>query len=225
MAKKRRYKKRKKTASKADVTVIVLIVLSILLAVLVYTKSGVIGLKLNEILGGMLGIMQYVLPIGIFAIGIKLASEGNEELTSKLIQYTITIVSLSVMFSVFQISSGDLVISKELSETVKDAYFLGSQSKGGGAVGAVAAVPLVKLLGEIGAIIFCIGIAVILIVFTFGINMSEIINMIIEKIEERREQRLEEKEEIKIKYLSNCEKKEEYHQMNMAEFLEEEIWK
>ena len=196
MAKKRRYKKRKKTASKADVTVIVLIVLSILLAVLVYTKSGVIGLKLNEILGGMLGIMQYVLPIGIFAIGIKLASEGNEELTSKLIQYTITIVSLSVMFSVFQISSGDLVISKELSETVKDAYFLGSQSKGGGAVGAVAAVPLVKLLGEIGAIIFCIGIAVILIVFTFGINMSEIINMIIEKIEERREQRLEEKEEI-----------------------------
>ena len=190
MAKKRRYKKRKKTASRADVTVIVLIVLSILLAVLVYTKSGVIGLKLNEILGGMLGIMQYVLPIGIFAIGIKLASEGNEELTSKLIQYTITIVSLSVMFSVFQISSGNLVISKELSETVKDAYFLGSQSKGGGAVGAVAAVPLVKLLGEIGAVIFCIGIAVILIVFTFGINMSEIINMIIEKIEERREQRL-----------------------------------
>ena len=196
MAKKRRYKKRKKTASRADVTVIVLIVLSILLAVLVYTKSGVIGLKLNEILGGMLGIMQYVLPIGIFAIGIKLASEGNEELTSKLIQYTITIVSLSVMFSVFQISSGNLVISKELSETVKDAYFLGSQSKGGGAVGAVAAVPLVKLLGEIGAVIFCIGIAVILIVFTFGINMSEIINMIIEKMEERKEQRLEEKEEI-----------------------------
>ena len=193
MAKKRRYKKKKKTASKADVTVITLIVLSILLAVLVYTKSGVIGLKLNEILGGMFGIMQYVLPIGIFALGIKLASEENEDLTPKLIQYTITIVSLSVMFSVLQISSGELIISKELSETVKDAYFLGSQSKGGGAIGAVAAVPLEKLLGEIGAIIFCIGLAVILVVFTFGINMSEIINVILDRIEEKREERKEER--------------------------------
>ena len=193
MAKKRRYKKKKKTASKADVTVITLIVLSILLAVLVYTKSGVVGLKLNEILGGMFGIMQYVLPIGIFALGIKLASEENEDLTPKLIQYTITIVSLSVMFSVLQISSGELTISKELSETVKDAYFLGSQSKGGGAIGAVAAVPLEKLLGEIGAIIFCIGLAVILVVFTFGINMSEIINVIIDRIEEKKEERKEER--------------------------------
>ena len=193
MAKKRRYKKRKKTASKTDVTVITLIVLSVLLAVLVYTKSGVVGLKLNEILGGMFGIMQYVLPIGIFALGIKLASEENEDTTPKLIQYIITIVSLSVMFSVLQISSGELTISKELSETVKDAYFLGSQSKGGGAIGAVAAVPLEKLLGEIGAIIFCIGVAIILVVFTFGINMSEIINLIIEKIEDKRDERKEDR--------------------------------
>lgn len=51
MAKKknRKYKKRKK-AEKLDVAVITLIVLSILLAVLIYTKSGIIGLKLNEIL-------------------------------------------------------------------------------------------------------------------------------------------------------------------------------
>ena len=50
MAKKRRYKKRKKTASKLDLTVVSLIVFSILLAVLIYTKSGVIGIKLSEIL-------------------------------------------------------------------------------------------------------------------------------------------------------------------------------
>lgn len=50
MAKKRRYKKRKKTASKIDLAVVGLIALSILLAVLIYSKSGIIGLKLNEIL-------------------------------------------------------------------------------------------------------------------------------------------------------------------------------
>ena len=134
MAKKRRYKKRKNRASKMDVTVISLIILSILLAVLIYTKSGVIGVKLNEILGGMVGLVQYVLPIGIFVMAIKLASESSEDLTPKLIQYGILLVSLSIVFSVFQISSGELHTNKELSEVVKDAYFLGSQSKGGGAI-------------------------------------------------------------------------------------------
>ncbi len=195
MAKKRRYKKSKKTASKLDLAVVSIIMLSILLAVLIYTKSGVVGVKLNEILGGMFGIMQYVLPIGGFAIGIKLATDGRDTLTSKLIQYAIFIVSLSVLFSVVQISSGELQSGKELSEVVKDAYYLGEQSKGGGAIGAVAAVPLAKLLGDIGAVILCVGIAVVFLVFTFGINMSDLINMFVEKIEDKREERLEEKEE------------------------------
>ena len=87
MAKKRRYKKSKKRASKLDLAVVIIIMLSILLAALIYTKSGVLGMKLNDILGGMFGIMQYILPIGGFAVGIKLATEDRENLTSKLIQY------------------------------------------------------------------------------------------------------------------------------------------
>lgn len=197
MAKKRRYKKKKNTASKADITVVVLIILSILLAVLIYTKSGVIGLKLNEILGGMLGIVQYIVPIGIFVIAIKLASIGSEELNPKLMQYAILLVSLCIICSVFQISSEEISNNKELSEVVKDAYSLGSQSKGGGAIGACGAVPLTNLLGNIGAIIFCLGIAFVLIVFTFGINMSEIISNMLEKAEERKEERLINREELR----------------------------
>ena len=194
MAKKRRYKKSKKTASKLDLAVVVIIMLSLLLGVLIYTKSGIVGVKLNEILGGMFGIMQYVLPIGGFAIGIKLATDGRDTLVSKLIQYAIFVVSLTVLFSVIQISSGELQSEKELSEVVKDAYYIGEQSKGGGAIGAVAAVPLAKLLGDVGALILCIGVAVVFLVFTFGINMSDLINMFVEKIETKREERLEEKE-------------------------------
>ncbi len=197
MAKKKRYKKKKSTVSKADVTVVVLIIISILLAVLIYTKSGVIGAKLNEILGGMLGIVQYILPIGIFIVAIKLASEGSEELYPKLIQYGILLMSLCIVFSVFQISSGELQNSKELSEVVKDAYLLGSQSKGGGAIGSCGAVPLTKLLGNIGAIILCLGIAFVLVVFTFGINMAEIINRMVEKAEENKEVRQAHREELR----------------------------
>ena len=207
MARKRTYKKRstgakrvtKKRASKIDMTVVTLIVISILLAVLIYTKSGVVGAKLNEILGGMMGIIQYVLPIGIFAIAIKIACDENDGLSSKIIQYIIFIISIAVLMSTFEISTGALTTNKELSEVVKDAYSLGASGTGGGAIGAVIAVPLVNLLGEIGAIILSIGIAVILLVFMFGINLSDIINDYmdkrLDKKEEKQELRRQRKEE------------------------------
>ena len=143
--------------------------------------------------GGIMGVMQYILPIGFFAIAIKLAVDEGEELNGKLIQYGVAIISLAIVFSVFQISSGELQSSKELSELVKDAYYVGSQGKGGGAIGAVAAVPLAKLLGDVGAVILCVGIAAILLVFTFGINLSDMINMFMARIEEKRDERLERK--------------------------------
>ena len=207
MARKRTYKKRstgakrmtKRKASKIDMTVVILIVISILLAVLIYTKSGVVGAKLNEVLGGMMGIIQYVLPIGIFAIAIKIACDENDGLSSKIIQYIIFIISIAVLMSTFEISTGALTTNKELSEVVKDAYSLGASGTGGGAIGAVIAVPLVNLLGEIGAIILSIGIAVILLVFMFGINLSDIINDYmdkrLDKKEEKQELRRQRKEE------------------------------
>ena len=207
MARKRTYKKRstgakrmtKRKASKIDMTVVILIVVSILLAVLIYTKSGVVGAKLNEVLGGMMGIIQYVLPIGIFAIAIKIACDENDGLSSKIIQYVIFIISIAVLMSTFEISTGALTTNKELSEVVKDAYSLGASGTGGGAIGAVIAVPLVNLLGEIGAIILSIGIAVILLVFMFGINLSDIINDYmdkrLDKKEEKQELRRQRKEE------------------------------
>ena len=143
--------------------------------------------------GGIMGIVQYILPIGTFAIAIKLAVDEGEELKGKLIQYGIAIISLAIVFSVFQISAGELQSSKELSELVKDAYYVGSQGKGGGAIGAVAAVPLAKLLGDVGAVILCVGIAAILLVFTFGINLSELINLFMARVEEKRDERIERK--------------------------------
>ena len=194
---KRKYQKRKQQTSKMDMAVIILIVISILLAVLIYTKSGMIGTKLNEILGGIFGIVQYILPIGVFVLAIKIASNGNEEFKMKLVQYGVLLIALSIVLSVLQISGGELQTNGELSSIVKDAYYLGSQSKGGGAIGALGAVPLVNLLGVIGAIILCLGIAVILIVFTFGISLTEMIQEIADKMAEKREEKLEYREQRK----------------------------
>ena len=69
--KRKNNKKAKKRASNIDLAIVALIILSILLCVLIYGKSGIVGIKLNEILGGMMGIIKYILPIGTFAVGIK----------------------------------------------------------------------------------------------------------------------------------------------------------
>lgn len=227
MAKKRRYKKKKQETKKLDLLVVGLIILSILLAVLIYTKSGYIGTQLNQILGGMIGIMQYVLPIIIFVLAIKLAcEEDREDTTAKLIQSLLLMISLCILFSTFQVSSGEINNTKELSEVAKVAYTYGAESKGGGALGASIAVPLVNLLGVVGAIIFSIGIAVIMIIFTFGINMSDIISTNVEKMKDKREERLEErannrKNEIKEKPKSR--KKEKLEQPKEEEPIDEQI--
>ena len=198
---KKKYKKRKtqkKKASKIDLTIVGLILLSVLLAVLIYGKSGVVGIKLNEILGGMMGIIKYVLPIGIFAIAIKVACADNEYLSSKLIQYAILLISFSVLISVYQINTGELtILNKDIGTVVKDSYNLGAHGSGGGALGAILSTPLVNLLGAPGAIILCIGIVIMLAVFTFGSNMSEIIKNAVEKSEDSREERLQRKLQLK----------------------------
>ena len=193
---KKKYKKRKtqkKKASKIDLTIVGLILLSVLLAVLIYGKSGVVGIKLNEILGGMMGIIKYVLPIGIFAIAIKVACADNEYLSSKLIQYAILLISFSVLISVYQINTGELtILNKDIGTVVKDSYNLGAHGK-------LKRKKKFKKssLGLVGLIIICIGIVIMLAVFTFGINMSEIINNAVEKSEDSREERLQRKLQLK----------------------------
>ena len=212
--KRKNNKKIKKRASNIDLAIVALIILSILLCVLIYGKSGIVGIKLNEILGGMMGIIKYILPIGTFAVGIKMALDDDEYLTSKLTQYAVLLISIAILMSAWEINSGEMtVLDKNMNTIVKDAYSLGMQDKGGGALGAILAVPLAKLLSPIGAIILCIGVVIMLAVFTFGINISEIINNFVEKTEEEREERLERKQQIK-------EEKQKTRQESRQEMLE-----
>ena len=196
--KKKTNKKAKKRASNMDLAVVAIIILSILLCVLIYGNSGIVGVKLNEILCGMMGIIKYILPIGTFLIGIKLALDDDEYLTSKLTQYTVLLISVAVLMSAWQINSGEMSISNKTMQTVvKEAYNLGTQDIGGGALGVILAMPLSKLLSPIGAIILCIGVVIMLAVFTFGINISEIINNFVEKTEENREEKYERRQQLR----------------------------
>ena len=200
MAKRRKSAKRRSTKqSRSNVIIIVLIIISILLGFLIYTKSGAIGQGLSDTLGGMLGISRLLIPIGIIGVAIKIALDDSEMYISKLVKFGIFLISVSVVVSAIQLSKGEIIESKDLSEALKDAYYIGSQGNGGGALGALLAIPLSNLIGNVGTMILFIGIAIILAVTTFGINLAELISMIVERRKERfeeyRQERMEEKEE------------------------------
>ena len=195
---KRTYNtKKKQAAARNDMMVFIIIVISILLAVLIYTKSGFIGSELSEIFGGMFGIIEYILPIGAFIVGIKMAYDKDDNLSSKLILYLALLISLSLIISVIQVSFGELNPTNEISVVAKDAYQMGVNGQGGGALGGILAVPLVNLLGIIGAIIVSVGATATLAIIIFGINMSEIISKHIDNAKDRREERLRYKMETR----------------------------
>ena len=192
---KRKYKKRKKDNS-IDLKVIGTIIGSILLAILIYANSGELGSKLSDVLGGMMGWIKYILPIGTFAIAIKIACNEKEEeyITHKLIQYAILLICIAIVMSIYQISQGNLEVSGDLSQILKKAYTLGTSNVGGGAIGTLAAVPLVRLLGNLGAVVVSVGAAVMLFAFVFGLDISQFISSIVENWLERHEENKAERE-------------------------------
>ncbi len=193
MAKKRKYKKRKKTSNNINVAIIVTIVISILLAVLICLESGNVGEALSSFLGGMIGWLKYILPFGMIVIAINLACKKKGYLSSKLTQYLVFIFCISVVASVFQIMGEKISLNQELSEILKMAYNDGAEnSSGGGALGMLLAVPLVKNLGTAGSIILGLGFSLILFVITFGIDITTIISNYFEKLKETQKENMEE---------------------------------
>ena len=173
-----------------DFSIIGTIIFSILLAVLLYTNSGTLGKTLNETLGGMLGILRYILPIGTFAIAIKMSCKEEEDyITQKLTQYAVLLICIAIIMSIYQISKGALDVTGDISQILKKAYTLGSNDVGGGVIGSLAAVPLVKLLGNLGAVVLSVGISLMLFIFVFEIDVASWISGKVENYLERKEEK------------------------------------
>ena len=208
---KRKYTKRKSTSNtrnNKDVNFIVIgtIVFSFILAILLYLNSGIVGQKLNEVFGGLIGILRYVLPIGSFIIAIKMAVQDEEDyVTKKLVQYSILIICIAIIMSVYQISKGAIQITGDMSQIMKKAYTLGGSNQGGGAIGTLAAVFLVKTLGNVGAIALSLGISIMLFIFVCGIDVASIIGTLVEKHIERKDEKeilKEEKRKEREEYIA-----------------------
>ena len=202
-----RRSKKKTQNNKLNLEVAILLIASVLLAILIYTRSGYIGENLSPILGGIMGWIKYIIPVGTFIVAIFIAKEEDkEEFLKIIIEYAILLLCISTIITVLQASRGKINLYGNFEKVVKDAYYQGTQNEGGGAVGAACAIGLSKLLGNAGAIIASIGIALIDCIFLFGVEPARILKDSIEKREERKKELQEERKQSRIHDLENEEK-------------------
>ena len=182
----KRGRKKKKQINQ-NVFVAVMIVTSILLAVLIYTNSGFIGEHLSPFLGGMMGYIKYILPIGLFALSIYVAYQGETSWGKKILQFSLILLSISIIMNVYEINQGNVVIlGRDFQNVLGQFYDLGSEGIGGGAIAAIFTMPLIELLGQLGTVILMAGVIIALTISMFGIDVVNRISAIIDDASTRK---------------------------------------
>ncbi len=172
--------KRKKKKQDAYVQAIIIIIFSIVLAVLIYGQTGSFGRGLSSMLGGLMGWIKYVLPVGIFIVGIVLTKEAKDLVMPKIIQLSVIILCICGIMSLMQISNKNINVDDDFGDIIVESYDIGTKNKGGGALGTIIAVPMSKTIG-VASYVVLIGISVLLSIFTFGIKPAELIDKLIER--------------------------------------------
>ena len=187
---------RKKKKDNANISIITMVIFSVLLGVLIYNQSGIMGQQISSILSGVMGFIKYIVPIGTFLIAIYKLCNKKEDAYIKLFQYALLLVCVAIFMHIVYLPKDVEQFSNGFLDTVTRAYEQGkTDDKVGGVIGAIGAIPLTKLLGKVGASILVLGVELILIILIFNINPIEEIRV---RLAEREERKLaEEKERIK----------------------------
>ena len=200
-----------------------MIVTSILLAVLIYTNSGFIGEHLSPFLGGMMGYIKYILPIGLFALSIYVAYQGETSWGKKILQFSLILLSISIIMNVYEINQGNVVISgRDFQNVLGQFYDLGAEGIGGGAIASIFTMPLIELLGQLGTVILMAGVIIALTISMFGIDVVNRISAIIDDASERKSPKYAHSIENEEKIIGVENKKETKKERRLREQLEKE---
>ena len=218
----KRGRKKKKQINQ-NVFVAVMIVTSIILAVLIYTNSGFIGEHLSPFLGGMMGYIKYILPIGLFALSIYVAYQGETSWGKKILQFSLILLSISIIMNVYEINQGNVVISgRDFQNVLGQFYDLGAEGIGGGAIASIFTMPLIELLGQLGTVILMAGVIIALTISMFGIDVVNRISAIIDDASERKSPKYAHSIENEEKIIGVENKKETKKERRLREQLEKE---
>lgn len=129
MGKKRRKtsttKPKKKKSSSIDLAVIGCFVIGILLMILIYAETGTLGEVLSPVLGGIIGKVKYIIPLGMIGISISLVKNDKDYLFSKICQFLVFTACIAAMMSIYQISKATVLnMNMSFSVILEKSYEL-----------------------------------------------------------------------------------------------------
>ena len=188
-------KKKQQQSFKMDsnVQVVLLILVGIVTAISIYNKSSYMGGLLNDIFGGIFGILKFAVPVIPFVWAIYIASKHKDSVIAKVTPVATLFLCSATLSSIIQMLNHTLAYNLSFTEVMDRAYHLGTTNKGGGVIGATLAYPLAKLFSPVVALIIVIGIIIILAVIVFKLKPGEKLgNYFDRKYEEKEQSRMDE---------------------------------
>ena len=173
MATKKKKSKSKSQNVKFNVQWMAMLLLSFLMIAFVYFKQGKIGNEISLALGGVFGLIKYFLPIAMLIFTIFIVAEGDRKNVFKIFSFFLFFLMINILLATYQISNGNINPVDKMSDVLSKAYELGSRDIGGGAIGTLFAVPMVRAIGAIGTSVLSLGIMLIIIIILFKINIVD----------------------------------------------------
>ncbi|MBR2705000.1 MAG: DNA translocase FtsK [Clostridia bacterium] len=183
--------KRKKQQFVMDnnIKVVILILVGIVMAALIYyKKTSTMGIWLNDILGGIFGIIRFAVPVIPFVWAIYIVSKYKESIISKVTPIVTLFLCSATLSSLIQMNNGMLAYNLSYTDVMDRAYHLGTTNKGGGIIGATLAYPLAKFLSPVLGILIVVGIIVVVTIVVFKLKPGEKLGNFFDRKYEEREQ-------------------------------------
>lgn len=182
----------KSSVNSLDFTFIIMLLTTIVLGIIIYGSTGVLTEKLSPVFAGVFGPLKQMLPIFSLALTLLVPRDDQYGERRKIKQAIIVLLLISAAYTMLNVSNGNMGITgKSFSENIKMGYALGTRNQGGGALGTLIAVPLIKSFGVLGATIIDISLIIIMLILLFEISPTDYVSKAMYEIEENKKQKRE----------------------------------
>ena len=102
----------------------VLILFTLVISIVIYGKGGDLHKILDPIISGIFGPIKYIIPIGSFLLCVSIFKEDKKTHFKSILKYSVLLVLISSLFSMYYIGRGDIPQSGNFDSIVDMGYRL-----------------------------------------------------------------------------------------------------
>ncbi len=204
------------------------IVAGLLLCVLLYAPSGIVGEWVRGLFTGLFGIPAYLLPPLFLVFGIHRAvGKGYEAAKQKYLLLALSVLSLS---SLFQLFSGQDAVNPLWFSSIEEYWYFGTSGIGGGVLGGILCDIFANTVGPIAAgIILVTALLVLVMILTKWSPLKAFLRLIVRLFVDVKEVQKKAAEEAKKEQAKRAEQLSVQEELSrpskrkIANFSDEEV--